>query len=72
MVEYAKPFSMDCRERGSHARGVYTTQDTLRMGTAKMKQEEGEDTRIIVSEGDADTRIIVKGEEADTRIIAKK
>ena len=28
------PFSMDCRERESHARGVYPTQDTSRMETA--------------------------------------
>ena len=26
--------SMNCRERGSHARGVYSTQYTSRMGTA--------------------------------------
>ena len=38
---------MGCRERGSHARGVYPTQDTSRMGTARVKQEEEEaDTRI--------------------------
>ena len=45
--KYKGPLSMDCRERGSHARGVYPTRDTLRMGTARVKQEE-EDTRIIV------------------------
>ena len=28
---------MDCRVRGSHARGVYPTQDTSRMGTARTK-----------------------------------
>ena len=37
---------MDFRERGSHARGVYNS----RMGTARMKQEEGADARIIVEE----------------------
>ena len=42
--------SMDCRERGSHARGVYPTQYTSRMGTARVKQEEEADTRIIVKE----------------------
>ena len=38
---------MDCRERGSHARGVYPTQETSRTGTAKVKQEEEADTRIM-------------------------
>ena len=42
--------SMDCRERRSHARGVYPTQYTSRMGTARMKEEEGAETRIIVKE----------------------
>ena len=37
--------SIGCRERGSHARGVYPTQDTLRMGTARVKQEEEAGTR---------------------------
>ena len=41
-------FGMDYRERGPHARGVYPTQDTSRMETARLKQEEEEDTRIIV------------------------
>ena len=39
---------MDCRERGSHARGVYPTQYTSRMKTARVKEEEGADTRIMV------------------------
>ena len=39
---------MDYSERGSHARGVYPTQYTSRIGTARMKQEEEADTRIIV------------------------
>ena len=30
---------MSYRERGYHARGVYPTQDTSRMGTARVKQE---------------------------------
>ena len=34
---------MDYGERGSNARGVYGTQDTLRMETARMKQEEEPD-----------------------------
>ena len=41
------PSSMDCRERGFHARGGYPTRYTSRMGTARVKQEEA-DTRIIV------------------------
>ena len=39
---------MDYRDRGSHARGVYPTQDTSCMGTARVKHEEETDTRIIV------------------------
>ena len=27
------------RERGSHSRGVYATQDTLRMGTTRVEQK---------------------------------
>ena len=38
---------MDYRERESHVRGVYPTQDNLRMGTLKAKQEEEADTRIL-------------------------
>ena len=38
---------MDCRERGCHARGVYSTQDTSRMGTTRVKEEVGADTRIM-------------------------
>ena len=41
---------MDCRERGSHARGVYPTEHNSRMGTARVKEEVGADTRIIVKE----------------------
>ena len=41
---------MDYIERGSHARGVYSTQYTTRMGTSRMKQEEKADTRIIIKE----------------------
>ena len=36
-TKYKGPSSMDCRERESHARGVYPTQDTSRMGTARVK-----------------------------------
>ena len=30
---------MDCRERGSRAQGVYPTQYTSRMETARMKEQ---------------------------------
>ena len=38
---------MGCRERGSRARGVYLTQDTPGMGTARVRQEVEANTRII-------------------------
>ena len=41
---------MDCTEWGSHARGVHHTQYTSRMETAKVKEEEEADTKIIVKE----------------------
>ena len=39
---------MNYRKRGSHARGVYPTQDFSRMETARVKQDEEADTRIMV------------------------
>ena len=39
---------MNYREQGSYARSVHPTQDTPRMGTAMIKQEEKVDTRILV------------------------
>ena len=53
-------YSTDCRDRGSHARGVYPAQYTSRMGTARVKEEEEADTRKIVKEEEPDTRIVVK------------
>ena len=38
---------MDYWEQGSHARGVYLTQFTLRMGTVRVKQQEKADARIM-------------------------
>ena len=35
-----RPFSMNYRERGFHARSEYATQHTLRMGTLRVKEEE--------------------------------
>ena len=43
-------FSMDCREWGSHTRGVYPIQDTSRIETAREKEEEEADTSIIATE----------------------
>ena len=40
---------MNCKERESDARVVvYLTQDTSRMGTGRMKQDEEADARITV------------------------
>ena len=50
VAKYKGPFRMNNKERGSHARGVYLAQDTSRMGTARVKQEEEADTRMIVKE----------------------
>ena len=41
--KYKVPFSMEYRERESHARGVRPTQYTSCMGTARVKQEEETD-----------------------------
>ena len=38
---------MNYRERESHERDVYHSQDTSCMGTVREKQEEEEDTRIM-------------------------
>ena len=38
---------MDYRERRTYTRGVYPTQDTSRMGTARVEKEEEADTRIM-------------------------
>ena len=35
-----EPSHKGYRERGSHARGVYITQDISRMGTVRVKKEE--------------------------------
>ena len=43
-------YSMDCRERGSHARDVSPAQYTSHMETSRVKEEEGADTRIMVKE----------------------
>ena len=39
--------SMNYRERRSHARGVYPSQYTSRMGTARVNQEVRADTSVI-------------------------
>ena len=38
---------MDCMERGSHARVVYSTQNTSRIRAARVKQDEKTDKNII-------------------------
>ena len=35
---------MDCKERGSHIRGVYASQDSSHMETSRVKEEEKENT----------------------------
>ena len=47
---YKGTSSMDCRERESHARGVYPTLYTSHTGTASVKQEVGADTSVIAIE----------------------
>ena len=44
--KYKGPFSIDHWERRSHARSLYATQYTSRMGTARVKHEEETDSRI--------------------------
>ena len=41
--KYKESFSMDYREQCPHAQSVYPTQDTSRMGTAMVKEEEEAD-----------------------------
>ena len=45
--KYKGTSSMDCTERRSHARGIHYTS---RIGTVRVKEESGADTRIIVKE----------------------
>ena len=54
--KYKGPFSMDYRERRSHARGVYPTQYTSLMGTERIKQEEETET--------SNTRVVRNLEES--------
>ena len=49
-LKYKGPFSIDYRERESHARGMYLTQDTSRTRTVRVKQEEEAKLRIIARE----------------------
>ena len=45
--KYKSPSCMDYRVQGSHARGVYRTQGSSRIGTARVIQEAEADTRMI-------------------------
>ena len=47
---------MDCRKLGHRARDVYPTQDTSRMGTARVKQEEETDTNNMEERNVGTTR----------------
>ena len=47
--KYKGPFSIDYREWGSYARGVYLTQDASHMGKTRMTQEKESRTRIIAN-----------------------
>ena len=57
---------MDNKERGSHLRSVYPTQDTSSMKAPRVKQEEEADTRIIIKDffsflnvfGSTDSKIV--------------
>ena len=46
-LKYKEPFSIHYREWRSHARGVYPTQETSRITTARVKEEKEADTRIM-------------------------
>ena len=48
--KYKGTSSMNCRELGSHARGVYLTQYTSSMETARVREEEGADRSVIARE----------------------
>ena len=48
--EVQEPFGKDFKEWGSHARVGHPTQDTSRIKTARVKQEEEVDIRMIVKE----------------------
>ena len=40
VIESNEPSSIDYRNWGFHAQGVYPTQDTSSIGTARVKQDE--------------------------------
>ena len=58
--KYKGPSSIDNRERGSQARGVYPTQDTSHMGKARVKEEEEVDknnSKRVVDERNVGTKM---------------
>ena len=61
---------LETKEGRTAVNGV-CTQDTSRMETERVKQEEKTDKRIIAKEEEADTRVISTVEE-ETRIIPKE
>ena len=48
--KYRRSLGIDHRERRSQARVVYPQRDTSRMGTARVKQKEEANTRIMLKE----------------------
>ena len=70
--EYKGPFSIDNREQGSHARGVYPTQDSSRMGTASVKQEEETDKNKRVVRNLEERKVGTKGKSAKQGLTSAK
>ena len=64
---------MNYRERGSHARGVYSTQYTLRMRSARVKQEEEADkNNVRVVRNLEETNVGTKGENPKPGLTSAK
>ena len=65
--KYTGLFRIDYRERGFHARGLYPTQDTSSMGTARVKQEEEVDMKMQESSKKSGRKVGTKGKSPRTR-----
>ena len=61
--KYKGPFSIDYRERGSHAKGVYSTQYTSRKGTVRVKHEE--ETKTITQQSSKKSERKERGHEGE-------
>ena len=66
-TKYKGLFSIKYREQGSHERGVYRTQDTLRMGTVRVKREEEAEVIARESKKSGRTERGHKGVKSQTR-----